>query len=189
MENAASEGGEGGEEGENMNRSKIIYGLALAITLQLFVVLGMVGKAALPMWTGKEIRVKTVPRDPRSMFRGNYARLNYEIGTLQRSVLKDEVALRRGEIVYVSLKPEKDGLYGVKEATVDKPTEGIFLRGRVANKYAPYRVNYGIEAFFAPKTKALKLEQDLRSGGVAVLMVTDGGRVALKDVVPRMDKK
>ncbi len=172
-----------------MKRSRTIIGLGLAVALQLFVVLGMVGKAALPMWTGTEIRVKTVPRDPRSMFRGNYARLNYEIGSLPKEMLKIERRPRRGEVVYVSLKENGDGLFGIAGASLDKPDEGVFLRGHIVKNYPPYQVEYGIEAFFAPKTKALKLEQDLRSGGVALLMVTDSGRVALKDVVPKVDKK
>lgn len=169
-----------------MKRSRIIIGLGIAVILQLFVVLGMVGKAALPMWTGKEIRVKTVPRDPRSMFRGNYARLNYEIGSLSKEVLKIDRRLRRGEPVYVSLKENEEGLYAISGAALDKPDEGVFLRGHIVNNHPPYRVEYGIEAFFAPKKKALQLERDLRKSGVAVLMVTESGRVALKDVVPKV---
>ncbi len=172
-----------------MKNSRIIIGLGLAIVLQLFVVLAMVGKAALPLWTGTEIRVKTVPRDPRSMFRGNYARLDYEIGTLPKEVFKAERILRRGEIVYVTLKQSKNGLYDFSSVSFDKPGEGIFLRGRITHTYPPYRVDYGIEAFFAPKKKALKLERDLRNSGVAILMVTDSGRVSLKDVVPNVGKK
>lgn len=172
-----------------MKQSRIIIGLSLAIALQLFVVLGMVGRAALPLWTGTEIRVKTVPRDPRSMFRGNYARLNYEIGTLPEELLKAERRIRRGDVVYVSLKQNIDGLYNIADASLDKPEGGIFLRGRIAGHYTPYRVEYGIEAFFAPKKKALQLERDLRKGGVAVLMVTGSGRVALRDVVPKADRK
>jgi len=171
-----------------MNRSRIIIGLGIAIALQLFILLGIAGKAALPLWTGTEIRVKTVPRDPRSMFRGNYARLNYEIGTLPHELFETERKLRRGEIVYVSLKPGENGLYVAERASLDKPTEGVFLRGRITRAYKPYRVEYGIEAFFAPKKKALQLERDLRNSGVAVLMVTDSGRVTLKDVVPNDDK-
>ena len=46
-----------------------------------------------------------------------------------------------------------------------------------------YFVTYGIEAFFAQKERALKLEKDLQNGnGIAVLMVTDGGKAALKEV-------
>ncbi len=172
-----------------MKRSRIIIGLGVAIALQLFVLFGMVGRASLPLWTGTEIRVKTVPYDPRSMFRGNYARLNYEISSLPKSMLKEERRLRRGEIVYVSLQPGDKGLYEIADASLEKPDEGVFLRGRITRSYPPYQVKYGIEAFFAPKKKALQLERDLRRGGVAILMITDSGRVSLKDVVAESTNK
>ena len=167
-----------------MSRSSIAIGLGLTVALQLCVLSGMVVKAAMPLWTGVEVRVKTVPVDPRSMFRGNYAQLNYEIGQLPSNALGEFENLRIGEIVYVELKLGQGGLYGFAEASLNKPAEGTFLRGRIANYGSPYQVNFGIEAFFAPKSKALQLEQDLSNGGVAVLMVTDSGRVALKGVVP-----
>jgi uncharacterized membrane-anchored protein len=167
-----------------MNRSSVAIGLAAVVALQFFVLSGMVVKAAMPLWTGTEIRVKTVPVDPRSLFRGNYAELNYEIGQLPNNALSDFTNLRMGEIVYVSLTPGENGLYRFADASLHKPAEGIFLRGRIVDNHSPYRVEYGIEAFFAPKNKALQLEKDLRNGGVAVLMVADSGRVALYDVVP-----
>lgn len=165
-----------------MKRS-IIYGLVFAITAQVAVVAGMLGSAALPLWVGKEIRVKTVPRDPRSLFRGNYARLDYKIGRLDKDELKSGVSYKRGQKVYVSLQMDGKGFYGFKELSSERPTEGVFLQGRVERHYNDLEIEYGIEAFFAPKEKALKLEDDLRKGGVAVLMVMDNGRVALKDVV------
>jgi len=152
--------------------------------MQLLILSGMVVKAAMPLWTGTEIRVKTVPVDPRSLFRGNYARLNYEIGRLPINVLKGVTRPRIGEVVYVSLELTESGLYGVADASLDEPDEGVFLRGRIVNHKPPYRVKYGIEAFFAPKKKALQMEKDLGNGGVAVLMVAESGRVALDDVVP-----
>jgi uncharacterized membrane-anchored protein len=167
-----------------MNRSSVVIGLTAVVALQFFVLSGMVVKAAMPLWTGTEIRVKTVPVDPRSMFRGNYAELNYEIGQLPNNALSDFTSLRMGEIVYVSLKLGKNGLYRFTDASLHQPADGIFLRGRIVDNQSPYRVEYGIEAFFAPKNKALQLEKDLRNGGVAVLMVADSGRVALNDVVP-----
>ncbi len=167
-----------------MSRSSIVIGLGVAIVVQFLVLSGMVVKAAMPLWTGTEIRVKTVPVDPRSIFRGNYAQLNYEISRLPNSVLRDVDSLRIGEIVYVSLQLGGNGLYVFADASLDKPAEGIYLRGRMVNNYPPYQVKYGIEAFFAPKQKALQLERELRNGGVAVLMIADSGRVALKDVVP-----
>jgi len=167
-----------------MSRSSVGIGLAVAIALQVLVLSGMVVKAALPLWTGTEIRVRTVPVDPRSLFRGNYARLNYEISRLPDGALSDVESVRVGEIVYVSLQPEGNGLHGFANVSLDEPAGGVFLRGRIVNNHAPYRVRYGIEAFFAPKDRALQLERNLRVGGVAVLMVEGSGRVALKDVVP-----
>ena len=74
--------------------------------------------------------------------------------------------------------------YEFTEASLEPPADGVFLRGRLTRNHPPYRVRYGIEAFFAPKEKALPLEEDLRNGGIAVLMVAGNGRTALKDVIP-----
>jgi uncharacterized membrane-anchored protein len=167
-----------------MTRSTVCVGLIVAIAAQFLVLTGMVVKAAIPRWVGTEIRVRTVPIDPRSMFRGNYAQLNYEFGQLPTDVLTSHEQLRPGEIVYVTLKPGDEGLYRFAGASLDRPAGGIFLRGRIVTSDPPYRVKYGIEAFFAPKEKALQLEQDLRNGGIAVLMIDGGGRVALEDVIP-----
>ena len=45
----------------------------------------------------------------------------------------------------------------------------------------------GIEAFFAPKERALRLEKALRDGGVAVLKVSARGRAAIEDIVSPPD--
>ena len=150
----------------------VVLGLGAAIAFQLVVLAGMVVNAALPLWTGTEIRVRTVPVDPRSMFRGNYARLGYDFGTLPEDALPGEDDLRLGEVVYVSLEPGEDDEYVFAGASFERPAEGLFLRGRLSTVTAPYRVRFGIEAFFAPKERALELEKDLRNGGTAVLMVS-----------------
>ncbi len=167
-----------------MTRTRVTLLLCAAIAFQVLVLVGMVAKAALPLWTGTEIRVATVPVDPRSMFRGNYARLDYDFGTLPEDAFIDVQHLRAGEVVYVSLARGETGEYEFAAASQEKPAEGIFLRGRVTHVGDLIRIRYGIEAFFAPKELALKLEGDLRDGGTAVLMVSSSGRAALKDVIP-----
>lgn len=169
-----------------MNR-KIVIALVAAVVFQFLVLVGMVATAQLPLWTGTEIRVKTVPVDPRSLFRGNYARLRYEISQLPVSEFPDK-DLRNGEVVYVVLRLGKSGLYEFDRVTLDKPESGVFLRGRISGRWyedgsTSNRIKYGIEAYFAPKEKALGLESDLRDGGVAVLMVSESGRARLKDVI------
>ena len=165
-----------------MNK-KIAFGLILAIVFQFVVLTGMVVSAVMPLLTGNEIKIKTIPVDPRSMFRGNYAQLGYDFSRLDALKFKDLENLRSGEVVYVMLKPGSDGLHEFDRVQIKKPTNGVFLRGRLENRYQTLQVKCGIEAFFAPPKKAIKLETDLRDGGVAVLMVSDGGRARLMDIV------
>lgn len=168
-----------------MNR-KILYGLSVAVVFQLLVLTGMYASAALPLWTGSEVKIKTLPVDPRSMFRGNYARLNYDISRIERHYFSNNEELRNGEVVYVVLKAGEDGLYQFSGAQLDKPESGTFLRGRIQNRrynLGNLQIRYGIEAFFAPKADALQLEADLRNGGIAVLMVARSGKARLKDVI------
>ena len=175
-----------------MSRKAVSVGLGLAILFQLLVMAGGYLSAAAPLWLGQEIKIKTVPVDPRSLFRGNYARLRYDISQIRADAFADSnraANLRNGEVVYVSLKPGADGLYEFAGAALEEPADGVFLRGRVANRRYEnnatyYRVAYGIEAFFAPKAKAIELERGLADGGVAILMVTAGGKAALREVLP-----
>lgn len=164
--------------------------LILAVVFQIAVLIGMYVNAALPLWFGREIRVETVPVDPRSLFRGNYARLNYRFSRLEGQIVPGERRLRSGEVVYVQLKPGDRQLFEYAGLSLQKPESGVFIRGRVEHHYRSEQkesltIKYGIEAFFAPKDKALALERELRGSGVAVLMVSDNGRAAIRDVLVR----
>lgn len=169
-------------------KNKILLGLSLAIVFQFLVLSGMYASASLPLWTGTEIKIKTTPVDPRSIFRGNYARLNYEITQIERSHFSEADDLRNGDVVYITLKLNINESYDFSSASLVKPDSGIFLRGRIDNRRYEdeaeyFRIKYGIEAFFAPKERALALEKDLRDGGIAVLMVSNAGKARIKDVI------
>lgn len=170
-----------------MKKNSLIFGLTLVVVFQILVLAGEYANAVYPLWTGQEIRLKTVPVDPRSLFRGNYARLRYEISEIPGSDINDERFPRNGEIVFVQLKPGEEGIYSYAGASLDKPDHGVFIRGRIQkysrrNKSEKYRVKYGIEALFAPKEKAMKLETDLRKTGVARIMLASSGKAALLGV-------
>ncbi len=163
-------------------KKTIVAGLLIAVAFQFIVLSGMYVTAAMPLWTGTEVKVKTIPVDPRSMFRGNYARLRYDFSTLNDHYIPDKGALRNGEVIYITLKPGTDGLHELSDVSLEKPNDGIFLRGRLQNRNR-FDVKYGIEAFFAPKQKALEIERHLRKSGVAVLMVSSQGKARIKDII------
>ncbi|GAA5525554.1 hypothetical protein Maes01_02124 [Microbulbifer aestuariivivens] len=173
------------------NRWRLLI-LAAGVLFQFLVLIGMYVTAQIPLWTGREIRIETVPVDPRSLFRGNYARLQYAFSELDADEFGKEAPLRTGEVVYIRLQADQQGLYRYAGASLEPPADGVFLRGRVSGlrwraEGSAYPVRYGIEAFFAPREKALKLESALRQGGVAVLRVSSSGRTRLERVVPAAD--
>jgi uncharacterized membrane-anchored protein len=170
-----------------MNKKTIFACLALVIAFQIAVLAAEYLGAAYPLWTGEEIRLKTVPVDPRSLFMGNYARLRYEISSVELKEPGEKKGMRQGEFVYVKLKPGPKGLFVFDGVRFEPPGSGPFIRGRLQaprwrESGAKYDVVYGIEAYFASGKKALALEKELRNGGVATIMVSRSGKAALKDV-------
>ncbi len=166
--------------------------ILLAIAAQVAVLGGMLVNASLPLWTGTEVKLRTVPVDPRSLFRGNYARLNYDISRLPVGTLAEYESLRPNEVVYVTLRQNPNGIYEFEAASLTKPEAGVFIKGRYRGiRRAPNQNNiatdidieYGIEAYFAPVEEALELERTLRSSGaIAHVMVSRGGKPALKAI-------
>jgi uncharacterized membrane-anchored protein len=176
-----------------MNRKTIIALLGLAIVLQITILAGEYLGAVYPLWTGEEIHLKVIPVDPRSLFRGNYAQLRYDISTIDVMDLGEHKQFRNGEFVYIKLKPGIDGVYIFDGAGLDKPAAGPFIRGRIRapngrEGVRKFEIRYGIEAYFAPKQKALALEKELRDGGIAVVMVAKNGKSTLKDILPKQKK-
>ena len=104
-------------------------GLSAIVVFQIFVLAAEYAGAVYPLWTGQEIRLKTIPIDPRSMFRGNYARLRYEISDIPGADINKERKPRNGEIVYVKLKATGTGIYSYQGASLKKPQDGMYIRG------------------------------------------------------------
>ena len=127
----------------------------------------------------------TEPVDPRSLFRGNYARLNYDFSQIPKARVSQLGDIMDNEVVYVSLEPNSQGIYSFSSVSLEPSEEGVFLRGRAPGGLRGLSVNYGLEAFFVPKEKALQLEKDLRSGAIAVLMVDSSDHARIKEILPK----
>jgi len=169
--------------------------LIIVFAFQFIILVGMYLNSLTPLYFGKEIKVQTLPVDPRSMFRGHYVRLPYTFSQIKKEdiidIEKEDNIIKSGDYLYISLK-EKGSIYEMKHASIKKPDSGIFIRGRIQGKRylnkntKSYDVKYNIEAFFAPKNKAIKMQNELRHGGFAVLKVLKNGKVAIENII---DKK
>jgi len=151
----------------------IQIGLILTLFFQLAVLSVEYLGSVLPIWTGEEIILKTEPVDPRSLFRGNYVRLNYEINRIE---VEPHTEYKNGSLIYVSLV-ESQGIWQFDTLNRDKPQEGLYMRGRVRSHHSgSLQVEYGIEAFFMPKEKALKVQDEMGSQAQVRVFVAPSGK-------------
>jgi uncharacterized membrane-anchored protein len=120
--------------------------------------------------------------------------------TLDEKVLDSEVAVSNSTGV---VDDENNTDWVASSITLDPPKNARFIRGRVSfyrhswtqtvedddglevesiERSGQYDIEYGVEAWFAPKAKAQALERELRNGAWATLYVADSGRAALVDI-------
>lgn len=158
---------------------------AFIVTLLLSLALGWsVWDQVQTLRHGTEIVLKTRPIDPRSLFRGHYARLDYAISRINKFKFAAEGSdIKKRDRIHVRLKPGPDGFWQVAEASTGrlKPADGsVILNARVKSIWSTrVLVKYGIERYFAPKDKALDLEKKFRNRrvpiGVIVRVAPHGG--------------
>lgn len=133
----------------------------LAVAAQALFLLAMVGIHLFTLQTGERILLKTVPVDPRDLFRGDYVRLNYEISELDAKKLAPAGAsFKRGDAVWVLLQRGERYWQAVRVST-EPPTAGpgqVAVRARVRYYVVALGVSYGIETFFVPEGQGRELE-------------------------------
>ncbi len=126
------------------------------------------------VWRGREIALEarsTAMWDP---IRGDYILLDYSVGRLPVSLLRDSDRLTKhdlklGDTLFVQL--EQDGsFWRAKHITSTKPDRSCFLKGRVENiefdeagKPSVLRMTYGIEAWLAAGSERSMLKSAQKS--------------------------
>ncbi|WLR94141.1 GDYXXLXY domain-containing protein [Shinella zoogloeoides] len=160
----------------------------VAAALQTAVIGYMVESRASILRSGADIKLKTLPVDPRDLLRGDYVILSYPISTIPKSIVTGEVPQggTRGRLA-VRLQPGADGLWTATEASFGTlaPQEGsVVLRTLPLDFYTSVAggipdtlfVQYGIERYYVPEGEGRVLE-DARNQEeleVEVRVGTDG---------------
>ncbi|KPF71676.1 hypothetical protein IP69_05855 [Bosea sp. AAP35] len=146
---------------------------------------------------GTEIRLKTVPVDPRNLFRGDYVVLAYPISTVEPAA--GEGAFRRGDAVFVTLTRDAEGFAQATGASRTRPvTSGgdLVIAGRVQSTGAcglnaageadcatgrrRLRVAYGLESYFVPQGQGRRIETTPKAALDVVAAVSATGEAAIK---------
>lgn len=174
-----------------------------AVALSQAAVLGwMIWDRTSLLANGREVVLEVIPVDPRSLFRGDYVILGYDISRYKLppgSKLPD-----RNDPFYVTLrKGEGDNWQPVAGSTNEPTSVGadeVVIRGRVDYVNAPSNdpssnnheqkepavvsVHYGIESFFVPEGTGRELEQMVGDKKISALIaIGSDGEAAIKGLI------
>ncbi|MDP2653452.1 MAG: GDYXXLXY domain-containing protein [Candidatus Omnitrophota bacterium] len=163
-----------------MNRQRIFIAIGVFWAVMLA---GFILSKESVLRSGQEVLLKTVPVDPRDLFRGDYVILRYEISAIDlnsvRSVyesLNDAV----GKKVYVALDME-NGRGKAGGLFLKPPAEGLFIQGTLKSaRDNQLLVEYGIESYFVPEGKGREIERHRGKNLDVVASVDRSGRAAIK---------
>jgi uncharacterized membrane-anchored protein len=164
---------------------------ALLVLLQVALLISITGYRQYWIYAGEKVLLKTTPVDPRSLFRGDYVRLRYEISDIDMEKLPGDDGFMHNNTIYVILEKGEDGTYGASKVSRATPEDWPFIRGRVRHVYgSTLRVDYGIESYFveenkgieiemARDTRELKVEASVLKSGKATIssLIMDGNRL------------
>jgi uncharacterized membrane-anchored protein len=167
-----------------------IAGVALA---QCAVLGWMIWERAHLLATGREVVLEVIPVDPRSLFRGDYVILNYDISRINAPT--GQPGPRAGDEIYVTLQKAEGDKWQAVQSSLARPTstppDQVVIKGRVQYTHSPTQdgpaqafVRYGIESFFVPEGTGQELEKLVGEKKLAALVaVDDEGNAGIKGLV------
>ncbi len=125
------------------------------------------------LMTGETVYIRTVPVDPRDLFRGDYVRLNYGISTIPLEMVdkkKRKDFQKREKRVYLVYKTDARNMVVPLRLSLEKPAGETFIRGYTVRNWRnnSIGVRYSIEKYFMQQGKGLVLERGQRLEGVRI---------------------
>lgn len=163
--------------------------IALVVALQTIALAVMVGMKQYTLNTGTPIVLKTEPIDPRSLFSGDYVRLNYSIRRLNLEQLAGDDVFDYHDRVYVVLE-RRDSYWeavSVHHGRLEAAPGQVIIKGEVENgfgtvwssadnrrdKLKTIEVRYGIENYFVPEGEGRDLERPKPGEVVSIRVMVD----------------
>ena len=174
--------------------------LVLIVILQTLVLVSMVGMKQWTLNTGTPIVLETRPIDPRSLFRGDYVRLNYAINTLRLAELPLDREFKKHERIYALLK-KADPYWKPISLHHERPVilpDHVVIKGEVVGvsnrrwnremrsweEIDHVRVHYGIENYFVPEGTGRELERPKPGEKISIRVAVDRfGNAGIKAVL------
>jgi uncharacterized membrane-anchored protein len=174
-------------------RRRLWLGIAGVAVVQAAVLGWMIWERAQLLATGREVVLEVVPVDPRSLFRGDYVILAYDMSRIDAP--SNVAPPARGDDIYVTLQKGDGDKWLVAAAGRERPArtaaDQVVVKGKVqyvttGSEQAPAQtgVRFGIESFFVPEGAGRELEALVREKKLSALIAVDGdGNAGIKGLV------
>jgi uncharacterized membrane-anchored protein len=145
---------------------------------------------------GREVVLEVIPVDPRSLFRGDYVILGYDISRFK--LPPGATPPERNEAFYVTLRKAADDNWqavgGSSEPPAEVKPDEVVIRGSVDYVSGPppdqpqdptiVGLHYGIESFFVPEGTGRDLEKMVGDKKISALIaIGDDGAAAIKGLM------
>lgn len=163
-----------------MNKKKLF----IAIGFFWFIVIaGFIGIKEYTLKSGTIVMLKTMPVDPRDLFRGDYVILRYEMSNIQLNKINhDAKNYESGSTVYVELEPSDSVVKPVKIYS-QLPKDKLSIKGVVKNSSEnTISVEYGIESYFVPEGKGRDIERKMGKNVEVQIAIDKVGKAVIKDL-------
>jgi len=185
----------------NTQDKHVFIRLVIVVVLLSLTLTAMIVSRQSILNTGEVIVLETRPIDPRSLFRGDYVRLNYLINELHLDEIEGDSAFMKNDSIYVVVEEDQNNPpFWKPVAAYSSPPQNlkqgqIYMHGVVDwmdtrrwntekedfEDIVQVSVLYGIENYFVPEGEGLKLERPETGDEVTLeIAVDDQGRSAIK---------
>lgn len=174
--------------------------IGLIIAFQTLALLFMIGMRQWTLNTGTSVILETLPVDPRSLFSGDYVRLNYKISNIRVDEISGDRDFKRHDCVYVLLEEgvpywQPVSIHHTKPAV---PPGHVAIKGEInyfndifwdqvtgkSEKAKNINVRYGIESYFVPEGEGRGLERPKEGEKVTILVAVDRyGNAGIKSLL------
>lgn len=139
-----------------MNKAQIW--LPVVLVAQLLILATIVSKHENIMANGEVVYLRTMPVDPRDIFRGDYVVLDYELVHRAKGLMQENNL--RADNVYLNLRTNQRDVANLVSVDSTAPTLGLFMRGFASafdHSYLP-KLQLGIEKYFVEQGAGKELE-------------------------------
>ncbi|KKI90030.1 hypothetical protein WQ54_23185 [Bacillus sp. SA1-12] len=170
--------------------------LILACLVPIIILIGMTITPLITLMTGDDLTLRTKPIDPTDLFRGDYVNLSYEAEEVPRELIEKEVLdeYNKGSYnfdVFVMLE-EKNGIHSPTKVSLIKPSDGIYLKGKLnyiglgfsENDEQEYAyIQYSLDKYFVTENTGLEWEEASSKGQILAKVKVRNGYALLTDII------